>query len=240
MQSDQRTICLFRNQMRTKQATERYRDEYLVKEFFHCWREFTDQQARLLESRRQRILIDFRDLWFQDALSNPFYSYMEQAFDHKKKHDTQHQLAYRMQKRLVRTGREQPKETMRNDSRRGFLPSLFNLPKHYLDRQISLQRRYESMMDDQTLPLSSIVLQAEDRRIFIRERLKFLQRSSSMNDEQNIEREMLQRRLIEHGTIQELDQLIEDYFTSDRRRQSFLPAIKTRTSQSSTTKENFH
>lgn len=117
-----------------------------MKEFFDCWKQFAVEQARLNESRRQRILIDFRPLWFQDALSNPFYSYFQEPSDYLKKHDTQHQLAYRLQKRLVRTGREQPKDTMSNKIRQDFLPLLFNLPKSKLDREISLHRRRDEFL----------------------------------------------------------------------------------------------
>ncbi|CAF4859570.1 unnamed protein product, partial [Rotaria socialis] len=91
--------------------------------------------------RRKRVTIDFREFWFQDALSDPFYSYFEQPLDCIKKQDNHHQMAYRLHKRLVRTGREQPKETMNGVDRSSFLPVLFNLPKNNFDRQVSLSRR---------------------------------------------------------------------------------------------------
>ncbi|CAF5137982.1 unnamed protein product [Rotaria sp. Silwood1] len=87
---------------RIKQSTQRFHDDYIVKEFFNCWKDYTVEQARIAELRRKRITIDFHN---------------------------HHQMAYRLHKRLVRTDCEQPKETMNNINRSSFLSILFNLPK---------------------------------------------------------------------------------------------------------------
>ncbi|CAF1470955.1 unnamed protein product, partial [Rotaria sp. Silwood1] len=127
-----------RIESRIKQSTQRFRDDYIVKEFFNCWKDYTVEQTRIAELRRKRITIDFREFWFQDAIFDSFYSYFEQPLDYIKKQDNHHQMAYRLHKRLVRTDREQSKETMNNINRSSFLSILFNLPKNNLDRQISL------------------------------------------------------------------------------------------------------
>ncbi|CAF5018535.1 unnamed protein product, partial [Rotaria sp. Silwood1] len=51
---------LFQNQRhldkmesRIKQPTQRFRDDYIVKEFFHCWKDYTVEQARIAELRRK-------------------------------------------------------------------------------------------------------------------------------------------------------------------------------------------
>ena len=223
-----------RNPPRAKAATQRYRDEYLVKEFFHCWKDFTNQQARLVESRRKRIMIDFRHLWFQDALSNPFYSYFEQPFDYTKKHQIHHQLAYRTQKRLVRTGREQPKDTMHNENRATFLPVLFNLPKHYLDRQISLHRRYQQIIDtddQEKIFLKNICVTQEDILLLLRQRLKLFNRLGSKKDESILQEQVFHSALFEQGTIKDLDIFIHQYYTtldeeSQQKKFVSLPPIK--------------
>ena len=198
-----------------KQPTQRFRDDYIVKEFFNCWKDYASEKARIAELRRKRVTIDFREFWFQDAFSDPFYSYFEQPLDYRKKQNTHHQMAYRLHKRLVRTGREQPKETMNGINRASFLPVLFNLPKHHLDRQGSLTRRRQLITDDQSIPLSSLIMHNNELLSLIRERLN--RRKMPMNvsrDELAIQELLLNNSLLEQGTVQDLDRLIADYYIS--------------------------
>ncbi|CAF3873436.1 unnamed protein product, partial [Rotaria sp. Silwood1] len=53
-----------RIESRIKQSTQRFHDDYIVKEFFNCWKDYTVEQARIAELRRKRITIDFREFWF--------------------------------------------------------------------------------------------------------------------------------------------------------------------------------
>lgn len=214
-----------RTQPRTKQATQRFRDDYIIKEFVHCWKDYTTEKARIAELRRKRVMIDFREFWFQDALSGPFYSYFQQPPDYVKKLDQQHQMAYRLHKRLVRTGREQPKETMKHTDHSSFLPYLFNLPKNHLDRQISLTHRRVQLMnsvddddDTQLLPLSNLLTSQDEVLPLIRERMHFYNRTKSSidihRDELVIKKLLINRSLLKQGTIKDLDRLIIDYYTS--------------------------
>ncbi|CAF0920812.1 unnamed protein product [Adineta ricciae] len=214
-----------KTQTRIKQATQRFRDDYIIKEFFHCWKDYTTEKARIAELRRKRVLIDFREFWFQDALSDPFYSYFQQPSDYVKKLDQQHQMAYRLHKRLVRTGREQPKETMKHTNRPSFLPYLFNLPQNDLDRQISLTHRRVQLInsadgDDniQLLPLSNLLASQDEVLSLIRERIHLYNRTkSSMDihrDELAIKQLLINSSLLKQGTIKDLDRLIIDYYTS--------------------------
>lgn len=214
-------ISINRIESRPKQATQRFRNDYIVKEFFNCWKDYTTEQARIAELRRRRITIDFREFWFQDALSDPFYSYFEQPLDYMKKQNKDHQMAYRLHKRLVRTGREQPKETMNSNNRSSFLPMLFNLPKNNIDRQVSLTRRRQLINDDNNnlIPLSNLVKYHDDILPLIRERINFINRSKfSMNlhrDELAIKQLFINSSLLQQqGTLKDLDQLIIDYYTS--------------------------
>lgn len=207
-------LSLLRIAPQVKQPTQRFRDNYIVKEFFNCWRKYTTEKARLADLRRNRKTIDFREFWFQDALSNPFYSYFEPPSDYRKKQDTQHQMAYRLHKRLVRTGREQPKETMNKINRSSYLPYLFNLPKNYLDRQGSLTRRRQTLDDDSIL-LKNLISQDDDLLPLIRERLQ--RNFPSMNlarHELPIKDLIVQSSIFEHGTIKDLDQILTDYYMS--------------------------
>ncbi|UJR31391.1 hypothetical protein I4U23_018885 [Adineta vaga] len=209
-------------QPRTKQATQRFRDDYVVKEYFHCWKNYTTEKARIAELRRKRVMIDFREFWFQDALSDPFYSYFEQSPDYAKKQDQHHQMAYRQHKRLVRIGREQPKETMKHINRSTFLPFLFNLPKTKLDRQISLTHRRSQLLNDPNdrhhTPLSNLLTNQDELLPLIRERIHFLNRNkSSINihrDELAIKQLSIKSSLLKQGTLDNLDQLIIDYYAS--------------------------
>ncbi|CAF3003205.1 unnamed protein product, partial [Rotaria sp. Silwood2] len=222
---------LFQNQRnldkiesRVKQTTQRFRDDYIVKEFFNCWKDYAVEQARIAELRRKRVTIDFREFWFQDAFSDPFYSYFEQPLDYIKKQDNHHQMAYRLHKRLVRTGREQPKETMNNINRSSFLPILFNLPKNNLDRQVSLSRRRQLINYDNNdnqnylIPLSNLITHHDEILSLIRERIKFLNRTKTYinihRDELAIKELLLNTSLLQQGTIKDLDKLIIDYYTS--------------------------
>ncbi|CAF3705555.1 unnamed protein product [Rotaria sp. Silwood1] len=222
---------LFQNQRnldkmesRIKQPTQRFRDDYIVKEFFHCWKDYTVEQARIAELRRKRITIDFREFWFQDAISDSFYSYFEQPLDYIKKQDNHHQMAYRLHKRLVRTGREQPKETMNNINRSSFLPILFNLPKNNLDRQISLSRRRQLINYDNNdnknyfISLSNLITHNDEILSLIRERIHFLNRTKTYinihRDELAIKELLLNSSLLQRGTIKDLDKLIIDYYAS--------------------------
>ncbi|CAF3758617.1 unnamed protein product, partial [Rotaria sp. Silwood1] len=201
-----------------------FRDDYIVKEFFHCWKDYTVEQARIAELRRRRITIDFREFWFQDAISDSFYSYFEQPLDYIKKQDNHHQMAYRLHKRLVRTGREQPKETMNNINRSSFLPILFNLPKNNLDRQISLSRRRQLINYDNNdnknyfISLSNLITHNDEILSLIRERIHFLNRTKTyINihcDELAIKELLLNSSLLQRGTIKDLDKLIIDYYAS--------------------------
>ncbi|CAF0923023.1 unnamed protein product [Adineta ricciae] len=214
-----------KTQPRIKQATQRFRDDYIVKEFVHCWKDYTTEKARIAELRRKRVMIDFREFWFQDALSDPFYSYFQQPSDYIKKLDQQHQMAYRLHKRLVRAGREQPKETMKHTNRPSFLPYLFNLPQNYLDRQISLTHRRAQLInsadsddDIQLLPLSNLLASQDEVLPLIRERIHLYNRTiSSMDihrDELVIKQLLINSSLLKQGTIKDLDRLIIDYYTS--------------------------
>ena len=217
--------CLFINssnefihriQPQIKQPTQRFRDDYIVKEFFNCWKDYATEKARIAELRRKRVAIDFREFWFQDAFSDPFYSYFEQPVDYRKKQNAQHQMAYRLHKRLVRTGREQPKETMHGINRSSFLPYLFNLPKNNLDRQASLTRRRQFIQDN-SIPLSNLITHKDDILPLIRERLN--QTKTQMNqsrDESAIKQLVLKSSLLEQGTIQDLDKLIGEYFENQQ------------------------
>ena len=171
------------------------------------------------------MMIDFREFWFQDALSDPFYSYFQQPSDYVNKFDQQHQMAYRLHKRLVRTGREQPKETMKHTNRPSFLPYLFNLPQNHLDRQISLTHRRVQRMnnadgddDIQLLPLSNLLASQDEVLPLIRERIHLYSRTkSSMDihrDELVIKQLLTNNSLLKQGTIKDLDRLIIDYYTS--------------------------
>ncbi|CAF1625727.1 unnamed protein product [Rotaria magnacalcarata] len=207
---------------RVKQTTQRFRDDYIVKEFFNCWKDYTVEQARILELRRKRVTIDFREFWFQDALSDPFYSYFEQPLDCIKKQDNHHQMAYRLHKRLVRTGREQPKETMNGVDRSSFLPVLFNLPKNNLDRKVSLSRHRQLINydDDKNylVPLSNLITRHDDILPLIRERIQFINRSKAHinihRDELAIKQILQNSSLLQQGTMKDLDTLITDYYAS--------------------------
>lgn len=194
-----------------KQPTQRFRDDYIVKEFFNCWRNYTTEKARLAELRRNRVNIDFREFWFQDAFSDPFYSYFEQPPDYRKKQHSQHQMAYRLHKRLVRAGREQPKETMNQTNRSSYLPYLFNLPKNHLDRQGSLTRRRQSI-DDDSIPLSNLITQDDDILPLIRERLHHCFPSMNISRyELAIKDLVLHSSIVEQGTLKDFDKLLTDY-----------------------------
>jgi hypothetical protein len=214
-----------------------------VKEFFRCWQDFTAQKARLVESRRQRVMIDFREFWFQNALSDPFYSYFQQPSDYAQKQQTQHQLAYRLHKRLVRTGREQPKDTMNHQTRPSFLPMLFNLPKQYLDRQSSLHRRYqqvENKSESDHIPLSTLLTRQDDPLPLIRERLGLSKVNGTMThrreDEFAIKQRLLESSLIEQGTLKDVDALIQSYYASSSDKVVHLPMIEQRRSSHRTVK----
>ncbi|CAF3503908.1 unnamed protein product [Rotaria sordida] len=210
---------------RIKQTTQRFRDDYIVKEFFNCWKDYTVKQARIVELRRKRVTIDFREFWFQDAFSDPFYSYFEQPLDYIKKQDNYHQMAYRLHKRLVRTGREQPKDTMKNINRSSFLPILFNLPKNNLDRQVSLNRRRQLINYDNNnnenylIPLSNLITHHDEILSLIRERINFLNRTKTYinihRNELAIKELLLKSSLLQQGTIKDLDKLIIDYYSSN-------------------------
>jgi hypothetical protein len=176
------------------------------------------------------VTIDFREFWFQDAFSDPFYSYFEQPTDYREKQNTQHQMAYRLHKRLVRTGREQPKETMNGINRSSFLPVLFNLPKNNLDRQGSLTRRRQ-FIEDNLIPLSNLITHNDDVLPLIRERLNRMKTPINRSrDELAIKQLLLKSSLLEQGTIQDLDRLIMDYFEDQQTKLSGnivkLPMIK--------------
>ncbi|CAF4914571.1 unnamed protein product [Rotaria sp. Silwood1] len=55
---------------RIKQSTQRFHDDYIVKEFFNCWKDYTVEQARIAELRRKRITIDFREFCRHRQLIN--------------------------------------------------------------------------------------------------------------------------------------------------------------------------
>jgi hypothetical protein len=192
-----------------------------VKEFLNCWKDYTTEKARIAELRRKRVTINFREFWFQDAFSDPFYSYFKQPTDYIKKQDIHHQTAYRLHKRLVRTGREQPKETMNNLNRSSFLPTLFNLPKNHLDRQISLTRRRQLINspnnnnENPRIPLSNLITHHDELLSLIRERLNRTKTHPNIHrDELAIKQLLINSSLLNHGTIKDLDQLITDYYTS--------------------------
>ncbi|CAF3873453.1 unnamed protein product [Rotaria sp. Silwood1] len=105
-------------------------------------------------------------------------------------------MAYRLHKRLVRTGREQPKETMNNINRSLFLSILFNLPKNNLDRQISLSRRRQLINYDNN----------DNKNYFIS-----LSNLITHNDEIL---SFFKSSLLQQGTINDLDKLILDYYAS--------------------------
>ncbi|CAF1571475.1 unnamed protein product, partial [Didymodactylos carnosus] len=63
-----------------------------------------DRAQPTAELRRKRVNIDFRELWFQDALSGSFYSYFDLQPEYQKKHVQYHKLASNLQKRLIRPG----------------------------------------------------------------------------------------------------------------------------------------
>lgn len=206
-------------QPQIKQPTKRFRDDYIVKEYFKCWKDYTTEKARIAELRRKRVTIDFREFWFQDALSDSFYSYFQQPIDYNKKQTHHHQMAYRLHKRLIRTGREQPKETMNEQKRSSFLPILFNLPKNSLDRQESLTRRRQFISHtNENNKLNHLITNQNEILRLIRERLNILYRTkTSFNihtDELAIQQRLFNSSLLEQGTIEDLDQLIHDYFTS--------------------------
>jgi hypothetical protein len=133
-------------------------------------------------------------------------------------------MAYRLHKRLVRTGREQPKETMNGINRSSFLPILFNLPKNDLDRQGSLTRRRQliNYTDNNNknylIPLANLITNNDEVLLLIRERLNFLNRTETQinirQDELAIKQLLLNSSLLEQGTIKDLDRLINDYYTS--------------------------
>ena len=218
---------LHRIQPYIKQPTQRFRNDYIVKEFFNCWKDYAAEKARITELRRKRVTIDFREFWFQDALSDPFYSYIEQPIDYRKKQSAQHQMAYRLHKRLVRTGREQPKETMHGINRSSFLPILFNLPKNNLDRQVSLTQRRQ-FIEDESIPLMNLIPRKDDVLPLIRERLNRTKiQSNRPRDELAIKQRVLRSSLLEQGTIQDLDRLITDYFEEQQSSNAVkLPMIK--------------
>lgn len=141
-------------------------------------------------------------------MSDPFYSYFEQPIDYHKKQNAQHQMAYRLHKRLVRTGREQPKETMNGISRSSFIPILFNLPTNNIDRQLSLTRRRQLINHDSML-LSNLITKHDEILPLIRERLH----SKNHRDELAIKNLLLKSSILDRGTIQDLDQLIHNYYT---------------------------
>jgi hypothetical protein len=133
-------------------------------------------------------------------------------------------MAYRFHKRLVRTGREQPKETMNEINRSSFLPILFNLPKNNLDRQESLTRRRQliNYIDhdnkNHLIPLSNLITNHDEIFPLIRERLHFINRTKTQinrhRDELAIKQLLLNSSLLEQGTIKDLDRLIIDYYIS--------------------------
>ena len=207
---------MHRIQTQVKQPTQRFRDDYIIKEFFNCWKDYTTEQARIAELRRKRVTIDFREFWFQDAFSDPFYSYFEKSADYLKKQTQHHQMAYRLHKRLVRTGREQPKETKNSTTRSSFLPFLFNLPKTYLDRQDSLTRRYQLINPTNDLiPLSNLLYNPNEILPLIRERLRQIKTPVNLHhDELAIQQRLLNSSLLDQGTIKDLDRLITEYYLS--------------------------
>ena len=170
-------------------------------------------------------MIDFREFWFQDALSNPFYSYFEQPADYRTKQNDHHQMAYRVHKRLVRTGREQPKETKNSKSRSSFLPMLFNLPKTYLDRQDSLVHRFQLIdSSNESMLLKDFLTSHDEILPFIRERIHRRNLSIDLHQvEIRIQQSVLENSLFENGTIDNLDRLIDEYLTTNTNR---LPPIK--------------
>lgn len=89
---------------------KRFRDEFIVKSLFECWKKSSDEKRRLDENRARQVSIDFREFWFQDGFSGPFYSYFPLSKSSIDKREKEHRMAYRLQKRLVRSSREQPKE----------------------------------------------------------------------------------------------------------------------------------
>jgi hypothetical protein len=130
-------------------------------------------------------------------------------------------MAYRLHKRLVRTGREQPKDTMNHKDRSSFFPVLFNLPNNHLDRQGSLTRRRQLInYENKThlIPLSDIITDHDDVLPLIRERIHFLHQNkihtNIRRDELAIKQRLLNTSLLEQGTIKDLDGLINDYYTS--------------------------
>jgi hypothetical protein len=203
-------------QPRTKQAAQPFRDDYIVKEVFDCWTDFIEQQARLLESRRKRVMIDFREFWFQDALTNPFYSYFEQPVDYRQQADVHHQAAYRQHRRLVRAGREQPKETSNNRQRSSFFSMIFDLPRNRLERRISLHRRYEHV--NERTRLKHVLVEDNDLQVLIHQRIQLVRRHRSLRqrviDVSNIEQKINDSSLVLQGTIHDLDGLIKTYFAS--------------------------
>jgi hypothetical protein len=131
-------------------------------------------------------------------------------------------MAYRLHKRLVRTGREQPKETMNGKNRSSFLPLLFNLPKNNLDRQGSLTRRRQLINDDNKnylIPLSNLITHYDEVLPLIRERLNYLNGTINhiniRRDELTIKQLLLNSSLLEQGTIKDLDRLIINYYQQD-------------------------
>ncbi|CAF0967371.1 unnamed protein product [Adineta steineri] len=203
-------------QPRIKQPTQRFRDDYIVKEFFNCWKDYTTEKARIAELRRKRVTIDFREFWFQDAFSDPFYSYFEQPSDYIKKQNNHHQMAYRLHKRLIRTGREQPKETMNHTNRSTFLPLLFNLPKNHLDRQVSLARRRQQLINTNNENYLIPITNPSELLPLIRERIQFLNQTKTHihrhRDELAIEQLLINSTSIKQATIKDLDDLIIDYY----------------------------
>jgi hypothetical protein len=130
-------------------------------------------------------------------------------------------MAYRLHKRLVRTGREQPKETMNHKDRSSFFPVLFNLPNNHLDRQGSLTRRRQLInYENKThlIPLSDIITDHDDVLPLIRERIHFLHQNkihtNIRRDELAIKQRLLNTSLLEQGTIKDFDGLINDYYAS--------------------------
>jgi hypothetical protein len=128
-------------------------------------------------------------------------------------------MAYRLHKRLVRTGREQPKETMNHKNRSSFLPTLFNLPNNHLDRQGSLTRRRQLINhENKNHPISNLITHDDDILPLIRERIHFLNQTKfNINihrDELIIKQHLLNNSLLEQCTIEDLDRLINDYYTS--------------------------
>ena len=119
---------------------------------------------------------------------------------------------------------------MNGKNRSSFLPTLFNLPKHHLDRQISLAQRRQLIYHDnigqqnQLIPLSSLITYDDDLIPLIRERLNYINgKKTYLNihrDELAIKQTLLNSALLEHGTIHDLDKLIIEYYTSIKQQET--------------------